>query len=138
MNSLSSHTSTQTLNTGGRIEYIDAMRGFTMILVVLNHVALFCLGITRSVPSYHIYLQEIQMPLFFFISGFVLYKSNVQWDIKQTAKFITSKIPILIITPFIFLFIYLYINNIPFHEGLFNKMKYGYWFTFVLFVFFIY
>ena len=27
-----------------RIEYIDAMRGFTMILVVYSHICNFCLG----------------------------------------------------------------------------------------------
>ena len=138
MNSSSSHTSNLPLNKDGRIEYIDAMRGFTMILVVLNHVALYCLGISRSVPSYHIYLQEIQMPLFFFISGFVLYKPNVQWGIKHTAKFITRKIPVLIVSPFIFFFIYLYLNHIPFWEGLYNEVKCGYWFTLVLFVFLVY
>jgi len=32
------------MSNKGRIEYIDAMRGLTMILVVYSHICLFCLG----------------------------------------------------------------------------------------------
>ena len=132
------NNNSKSTNTTGRIEYIDALRGFTMILVVLNHVALFCLGIDRSVPSFHKYLQEIQMPLFFFISGFVLYKPNICWNNKQFISFFKRKIPVLIISPFIFFCLYLFIHHIQFKEGLFDDMKYGYWFTFVLFYFLLF
>ena len=132
------NNNSKSTNTTGRIEYIDALRGFTMILVVLNHVALFCLGIDRTIPSYHKYLQEIQMPLFFFISGFVLYKPNTCWNNKQFISFFKRKIPVLIIAPFLFLCIYLSIHHIHFKEGLFDDMKCGYWFTFVLFYFLLF
>ena len=60
-----------------RIEYIDAMRGFTMVLVVLTHVSSFGLGMYGSDTfSYSKIFAEFRMPLFFFVSGFVLYKSN--------------------------------------------------------------
>jgi len=39
------------LSSNQRIEFIDAMRGFTMILVVVCHVAGFCLGIQDDIPS---------------------------------------------------------------------------------------
>ena len=53
-----------------RIEYLDALRGFTMILVVMSHVALFNLGVdVRSDGCYHTYFQLFRMPLFFFVSG---------------------------------------------------------------------
>ncbi len=32
------------MSNKGRIEYIDAMRELTMILVVYSHICLFCLG----------------------------------------------------------------------------------------------
>ena len=41
---------------GKRIEYIDALRGFTMILVVLCHVVYSCLGIDEITLSFHRYL----------------------------------------------------------------------------------
>lgn len=64
-------------STTKRIEYIDALRGFTMILVVLQHVATFGWELPLGAPNIHTYLAQIRMPLFFFISGFVLYKASV-------------------------------------------------------------
>lgn len=54
---------------GDRIEYIDAMRGFTMLLVVCSHVETFMVG--SPLKSINALLGEFQMPLFFFVSGFV-------------------------------------------------------------------
>ena len=56
-----------------RIEYIDAMRGVTMLLVVMAHVSMFCLGLYGyNGFSFNKMLSEFRMPLFFFVSGFVL------------------------------------------------------------------
>ena len=38
----------QAQKPGNRIEYVDAMRGFTMILVVILHVATYDLGLINS------------------------------------------------------------------------------------------
>ena len=138
MADLTPQSSSQPIGATKRIEFIDALRGFTMILVVLNHVSFYCLGIDNKIPSFHKYLQEIQMPLFFFISGFVLYKPTTQWNGKHMVSLFKSKIPVLLISPLIFMSIYLYINHIPFIEGIYEEAKYGYWFTFVLFVFFVF
>lgn len=51
-------TSTKTPPPTKRIEYIDALRGFTMILVVLSHVATFCLDL-EDVPKNHSYLKPV-------------------------------------------------------------------------------
>ena len=86
-------SSNQPLTSGGRIEYIDAMRGFTMILVVLQHVASFCWHVYGNAPSVHEYLVQFRMPMFFFISGFVLFKAGVTWDLQQVVRFFKKKIP---------------------------------------------
>ena len=51
-----------------RIEYIDAMRGFTMLLVVMFHVEWTFWG---SDYGYNSFIEVFRMPLFFFISGWV-------------------------------------------------------------------
>ena len=50
-----------------RIEYIDAMRGLTMLLVVIYHVSTFELG---GRDSYSFFFSEFLMPLFFFCEWF--------------------------------------------------------------------
>lgn len=65
-----------------RIEYIDAMRGFTIFLVVMTHVTIFGLGFYGSDTfSYREIAESFYMPLFFFISGFVLYKAGMEWSL---------------------------------------------------------
>ena len=121
-----------------RIGYIDALRGFTMFLVVLNHVAMLCWQITPETPSFHIYLNQIRMPMFFFISGFVLYKAEVEWNGRYIISFFKKKIPVQLISPFIFFAIFLYVSDLTLYEGIMDKSKAGYWFTLVLLEFYVF
>lgn len=59
-----------------RIGYIDAMRGFTMLLVVYSHILYFGYGplFMEHRTTFNDVFTIIYMPLFFFISGFVLYR----------------------------------------------------------------
>ena len=127
-----------TSNSTQRIGYIDALRGFTMFLVVLNHVAMLCWQITTKSPSFHTYLTQIRMPMFFFISGFVLYKAEVEWNGKHIVSFFKKKIPVQLISPFIFFVIFLHINDVSLYDGIMNKTKCGYWFTLVLLEFYVF
>ena len=61
-----------------RIEYIDAMRGFAMILVIYFHIPSYCLG--NAYIGFNDILEWVRMPLFFFISGFVFYKADRIWN----------------------------------------------------------
>ena len=114
-----------------RIEYIDALRGFTMILVVFSHVLLFSLDIKSS------FINEVfisfRMPLFFFISGFIGYKGNVVWN-KQTWWVMSKKkILIQLLPTLVFGLIYTYAYcNLDLNAFAADNMKLGYWFTIVL------
>lgn len=113
------------------------MRGLTMMLVVADHVAAFCLGIGDYVPSIHPIYMEFTMPLFFFISGFVLYKEETVWNANYVARFLlVKKFPALIITTFIFFLLFAKINHFGLVEGLYTDSKLGYWFTLALFAYF--
>ena len=111
-----------------RIGYIDAMRGFTMILVVYAHVCHFCLGDSKM--GYNAIFILFRLPCFFMLSG---------WLFEPVSKnaFLTvarHKAMVQLLPTFIFL---LLLAPPPefFHQ--LGALKGGYWFTFVLFEFFI-
>lgn len=116
-----------------RIEYIDALRGFTMFLVIMSHVA----GWGLNCDGYSSIFSAFRMPLFFFVSGFVFYKVDTLWNWEQTAMFLKKKFPVQIISPFLFLVAYVAIKNMNLLDSLLMESKAGYWFTFVLFEFFV-
>ena len=51
-----------------RIEYLDALRGFVMLLVVLGHVPMYCYHQVGDI-SFSLIFTTFHIPLFFFISG---------------------------------------------------------------------
>ena len=107
-----------------------------MFLVVINHLAA---KYDLTVGSFHYYLKLVRMPMFFLISGFVFYKIGVVWDKKQIVTFFKKKIPIQLIGPLIFFIVFVHVRIDPniFWE-MFISNKYGYWFTFVLFEYFVF
>ena len=118
--------------TGGRIEYIDALRGFTMLLVVFGHVVTFSLCTANQGISLNDYFTQVRMPMFFFISGFVLYKASVVWNAKHIIAFFRKKIPVQLLSPFLFFIAYIHFMDIPFFDAVSQQFKAGYWFTYVL------
>ncbi len=125
-------------NLPQRIGYIDALRGFTMFLVVLAHIAALCWQLPSGTPSFHHYFNQVRMPMFFFISGFVLYRDGVVWNGKQIVSFFKKKIPVQLLSPIVIFLIYLYISNISVFDGFIDKQKMGYWFTFVLLEYYVF
>ena len=119
-----------------RIEFIDAMRGFTIFLVVLNHVALHCLNISESTPTFYRYLIQVEMPMFCLISGFVFYKKDTIWSFQHIIGFFKKKAFVFLLSPLLFYIIYLHTRGIPFIDGVLSDSKYGYWYTYTLMIFF--
>ena len=111
-----------------RIGYIDAMRGFTMILVIFAHICYFCFCDGRM--GYNAVFILFRMPCFFFISGW-LFEPIAQRPFKTVAR---HKMMVQLLPTFIFL---LLLAPPPFFFHQLGAVKGGYWFTFVLFEFFI-
>lgn len=121
----------------GRIEYLDSLRGFTMLFVVLGHVTTFVNGLLLSGRfSLNDIITQFHMPMLFFISGFVLYKEKSVWDLRNTLTFLRKKIPSQIISPLLFMLLLAFTLDKSMHDMLFDSFKGGYWFTFSLFVFY--
>lgn len=74
-----------------RLEWLDALRGFTMILVVANHVANMGFGMAPKLSSSMQFLIMFRMPLFFFVSGFLAYKAAQVWDLKNLGSLLLKK-----------------------------------------------
>lgn len=120
----------ETIAPRKRIEYIDAMRGFTMLLVVCLHVE--CIGFGPSYeqsPITGIFLQ-FRMPLFFFISGFLAYSTKKIWDGRTTLTAVKKKLLIQAVPTLVFGLLYTYlVASQDLYTFLANDIKLGYWFT---------
>lgn len=112
-----------------RIEYIDALRGFTMTLVVFGHICFYSFSLEEANPlirAIHLY----RMPLFFFISGFIAYKGIEKWDYTYFKNQVIKKISIQLIPTFVIGGIYAYcFIGTTFGQFIADPRKLGYWFT---------
>ena len=120
-----------------RLGWLDALRGFTMILVVTNHVALKSFGMQIRWSAALQFFLLFRMPLFFFISGFLAYKASRLWDARTLRELSLKKMRVQLIPTIVFFLLYLaMIPSAPFldslQEALASGMKAGYWFTLVL------
>ena len=115
-----------------RIEYIDAMRGFTMILVIYSHICSLCLG--DKWMGWNDVFFLFRLPCFFFISGWLFENTDRQWNVVSIKATIRHKFMIQIVPTFIFL---LLLAPPPEFFARLGATKGGYWFTFALFVFFL-
>ena len=110
-----------------RIEYIDAMRGFTMILVVYSHICNYCLG--DKWMGWNDVFFLFRLPCFFFISGWLFNSLR-----RPATETIRHKFLVQIVPTVIFL---LLLAPPPLFFSRLGATKGGYWFTFALFEFFL-
>ena len=120
-----------------RLGWLDALRGFTMILVVTNHVALKSFGMQIRWSAALQFFLLFRMPLFFFISGYLAYKAGRVWNARTLGELSLKKLRVQIIPTVVFFLLFLaMIPTTPFlhnlNEALASSMKAGYWFTLVL------
>lgn len=124
-----------------RLEWLDALRGFTMVLVVANHVLGLGFGMSNKVSSSMQFLIMFRMPLFFFVSGFLAYKAGLLWNGKTFGTLLFKKIRVQTIPTVVFFLFGAAILGKEFlptiSEWIAQPLKGGYWFTIVLLYMFI-
>jgi len=124
-----------------RLEWLDALRGFTMILVVAFHVSQS--GFTENIhhSSSPPFLVLFRMPLFFFVSGFLAYKSSLVWDFPTLRTLLAKKVRVQTVPTVIFFLFAMAVLGSSFYPTMMKNLqsvtKGGYWFTIVLLYMFI-
>jgi len=111
-----------------RIEWVDAMRGVAMLMVVLFHVSI-------SFKSENVLIgmicARLQLPLFFMISGFFAQRLLEKRFMSTLGRLFMA----LVIPALLMLLIYCLAKDISYVSSLGKMLKDGYWFTLVLFEF---
>lgn len=120
-----------------RLQFIDAMRGFTMFLVVMGHIFIhsFNYDTTESVVSS--FFITFRMPMFFFISGYIGYKAVEHWTTSFYWQNLRKKAYIQLVPSLIFLFFWSMAKHKDMLLTMYESGLNIYWFTEVLFEMFL-
>lgn len=110
-----------------RLQYIDRLKGFAILTVVIGHILFYSLSLKGAI------LQEIigsfHMPLFMFLSGMMANVPNVR---KATAKIITFIMPMMTIGLLFVLF-----EGSTALSFIQSPYKHSYWYLYVLSAFYV-
>ena len=82
----------------GRVQYVDKIKGMTIILVVMGHVLEKSLGINDTIAN--MAYGSFHMPLFMFLSGIFAMKGFCCWSFQECFTFLKKKF-LRIIIPFL-------------------------------------
>lgn len=119
-----------------RQEWIDCLRGITMLLVIFGHIEIYSAAPISEMSKI---IYTFHMPLFFFISGFLSYSPNYNLRTvipSLTKRFLNIFVPTLIIAS-LFLIINASIAGLTLKDMMYDVYKGGYWFTLVMMEIFI-
>lgn len=110
-----------------RLFYLDALRGFAMLCVVIGHLSLFCYRDASYSSLAHI-VNIFHVNLFMMISGYFIHfeKLNIKKHLKILIPFLFFGIP------------YAYLKGYLPWEFLGNETKAGYWFLWSLAIYYIF
>ena len=123
------------------MEWIDAMRGFTMILVVAYHVNYHGFGhMWYYSPSQSMFML-FRMPLFFFISGFLAYRASQVWTTGELGRLLLKKLRVQVVPTLVFFTLYIMAFHHDWPSAWWDSWnaptKAGYWFTIALLYMFV-
>ena len=121
-----------------RLNWIDALRGLTMVSVVMVHVLVSGFGLNPERSALAILRGTFTLPLFFFISGFFLFRPLEEWTRQRIARALRVRGSALLLGTILFstLFFVVMRRENPFC-WLRNANFVEYWYTISLFQIFI-
>lgn len=92
-----------------RLSYIDNLRAFAIVIVVMRHVAEWSLGIKTG--SFYTFYHSFDMPLFAFVSGLFALKKLDDFSVKNATLFLYSKSKRLLLPFFVIGFLTFLLKN---------------------------
>lgn len=119
-----------------RLAYLDALKCLGILLVISGHVQFFGMGIEAYDSLSTLMLYSFNMPLFFFVSGYLAFKENAVGKLYEL-KNIGIKFIFLVFPAIAF---YCFAKFLEQGAGCLNFFYEGfgkYWFTFTLFEMFM-
>ena len=113
-----------------RIDYIDQLKGFAIILVVMGHIAEKSMNITTT--PFNEFYGSFHMPLFMFLSGIFAYKNFKDWNVCEIMNFLKNKVTRILFPFFVIGGVYslMFCGNIT---DVYLGVRSGYWFLPALF-----
>ncbi|MFI3278490.1 MAG: acyltransferase [Rikenellaceae bacterium] len=114
---------------------MDQLKGLSIFLVVMFHIHIFSFGLgnIESMNEIIVMLARVRMPLFFFLSGFVLKKAAL--PISEFPSYLANKFCHLMLPFFSVGLIYVYfIEKADFVQFVTSNTKLNYWYLYVLFI----
>ncbi len=120
---------------GARLQYIDALRGISILLVVLHHV-INKMGPVMAHPSalaMRDTLASFRLPLFFFLSGYFAYRASDKWSRDKLKSVFSKKLQAQLLGTAVFASAYFYCFHQDIAGGLAAIGATRYWFAIALF-----
>lgn len=115
---------------GNRVNYIDVIKGTTILIIVFNHIRIFSLEIDPNTSAISMFFVSFMVPMFFFISGFVNGFKDERMSFKVLNVVIIRKFRVLVLPTIVF---YGMSRLVGIYDWAFPG---GFWFTFTLFIMF--
>lgn len=104
------------------------LRGITMLLVIYSHLCFKLFDVWEGSFLNNVFLT-FRMPLFFFVSGFFMYSSKMDYNLYR--RRLLNRLIIQLYPTIILLAVFCYITSVNYVSALASPFKGGYWFTFV-------
>lgn len=125
------------MNEKKRLVFIDCIRGLCILMVVYHHFLVMGMRDTGYESSAGKFMYMFFLPLFFFISGFVSLREKYLWTFKGGLQFVVNKTRGIFIPTLVMFFFSMFFYRLDVFDWVCVSFKSGYWFTWVLFQFFV-